>query len=123
MPNASQRRPDDTADARQAKGGARTATNETPVSSKENPAPAARKDGNTPTTRPAPQASRSAQTAKTAKHADLSPRDDNGEDVTFANGRDHPAECEHDHKRNKLNGESAKRTDVNPEGWTPVKEQ
>jgi hypothetical protein len=30
------------------------------------------------------------------------------EDYTKASGRDHPAESEHDHKRQKLNGESAK---------------
>lgn len=31
-----------------------------------------------------------------------------GDDYTEASGRDHPAESEHDHKRQKLNGESAK---------------
>ena len=31
-----------------------------------------------------------------------------GEDYRNASGRDHPAESEHDHKRQKLNGESAK---------------
>lgn len=31
-----------------------------------------------------------------------------GEDYTQATGRDHPAESEHDHARQKLHGESAK---------------
>lgn len=31
------------------------------------------------------------------------------EDTRFATGRDHPSESEHDHKRNRLKGESHRR--------------
>ena len=43
------------------------------------------------------------------------------EDVSQANGRDHLAESEHDHKRQKLHGESAKRTNVPPKGQSPAR--
>lgn len=90
MPTASQR-PTPTK-----KGGASTASNETPVSTAEQPNPPA--DPNTRASRP-PQTAAETTLGVTAppKPADK------------ANGRDHPTETEHDHAHQKLKGTSAKR--------------
>jgi hypothetical protein len=111
MPTASQRPPSKPADKSQ--GGARTSTNETPVSSAENPDPS-NNTSNTSQTRP----------KMAGAHPASSPDAPDGSvagDVHDANGRDHPAECEHDHIRNKLHGVSEERTNVRPEGWVPAK--
>jgi hypothetical protein len=116
MPIASQRpqdKPDDKKPVDKSQGGARTSTNETPVSSAENPDP--RNDtSNTPGARPK-HAGHHKVSGPTASEAS------EPGDIHDANGRDHPAESEHDHTRNKLHGVSEERTDVRPEGWVPAK--
>lgn len=87
MPTASQR-PTPTN-----KAGASTASNETPVSTKEQPNPPA--DANTSASRPQNE-------APDVPHVKSDP---DGK----ANGRDHPTESEHDHAHQKLNGTSATR--------------
>lgn len=89
MPTASQR-PTPTN-----KAGASTASNETPVSTKEQPNPPA--DANTSASRPQNEAPDVPHVKATPKPADK------------ANGRDHPTESEHDHAHQKLNGTSATR--------------
>lgn len=79
------------------KGGASTASNETPVSTAEQPTPPP--VANTRATRSPEHAGNERKIGKTAapKPADK------------ANGRDHPTESEHDHAHQKLKGVSAKR--------------
>jgi hypothetical protein len=98
-------------------GGSRSATNETPVSSKEKPAPAMSKTGNTKDTRPQPKASAkaapkpAAPAAKPGKAEAKSARPAN--DHTEATGRDHPSQSEHAHRLyEKLHGVSEQRTKV-----------
>lgn len=91
MPTASQR------PASSRKGGASTASNETPVSTKEQPNPSA--EPNTRATRPPGEA-----TDDTVRSPEAS------SPAGKANGRDHPIESEHDHEHQKLKGVSAERT-------------
>jgi len=78
-------------------GGASTASNETPVSTAEQPNPPP--GGNTRASRPPRQAT---DQEAAAGSSGPEPRDK-------ANGRDHPTESEHDHQHQKLKGTSAKR--------------
>lgn len=91
MPTASQR-PKSTG-----KGGASTASNETPVSTAEKPNPPP--GANTQASRPPRQATDEEAAASASK---VDPRDK-------AYGRDHPTESEHDHKHQKLKGASTTR--------------
>lgn len=95
MPTASQR------PASASKGGASTASNETPVSTKEQPNPPS--DPNTRAARPQNAAAENPAKAVNPKQANPKPADK-------ANGRDHPTESEHDHAHQKLKGVSAERT-------------
>lgn len=95
MPTASQR------PALAGKGGASTASNETPVSTKEQPNPSS--DPNTPASRPQNAAAENPAGVVNPKSAGPKPADK-------ANGHDHPSESEHDHARQKLKGTSAERT-------------
>lgn len=92
MPTASQRPASDD------KGGASSASNETPVSTAEQPSPPP--GANT-------RATRSPELAENQKDVGASPRP---KPADKANGRDHPTESEHDHAQQKLKGASAKRT-------------
>lgn len=80
------------------KGGASNASNETPVSTAEQPNPPA--DPNTRATRSPELAENEKKIGKTAAPSPTGK----------ANGRDHPTESEHDHAHQKLNGASTKRT-------------
>lgn len=111
MPGASQRPDYPPEDKRQ--GGARKSTNETPVSSKEQPAPP-EDESNTRATRPTGVQPGRVTGRGVSETGPLSDSNRNEEDVSNASGRDHPAESEHDHKRNKLHGVSDERTDVPP---------
>ncbi len=91
MPTASQR------PTPSRKDGASTASNETPVSTAEQPTPPP--GANTRATRSPELASNGMKIGKTA-----TPKP-----VDKANGRDHPTESEHDHAHHKLKGASAKR--------------
>ncbi len=91
MPTASQR------PAPTGKGGASSASNETPVSTAEQPSPPPE-----PNTR----ASRSPELADNGRKIGSSPAPS---PTGKANGRDHPTESEHDHAHQKLKGTSAKR--------------
>lgn len=79
------------------KGGASSASNETPVSSAERPDPPP--GANT-------RATRSPELARNAKKIGASPQPNS---TDKANGRDHPTESEHDHKHQKLKGASTER--------------
>ncbi len=80
MPSASDRGKSGKTDKKL--GGSKTASNETPVSSKENPDPANSKTGNTGSTRPAAQ-TQGAKGPSTKSGAKAG-------DHTEATGRDHP---------------------------------
>ena len=91
MPTASQR------PSPSRKGGGSTASNETPVSTAEQPDPPP--GANT-------RASRPPKHTTGRKVPGQKPASD---PAGKANGRDHPIESEHDHAHQKLNGTSAKR--------------
>lgn len=92
MPTASQR------PTSGRKGGAADASNETPVSTAEQPNPPP--GANTRATRSPELAGNEKKIGKTAAP---NPADK-------ANGRDHPTESEHDHAHQKLKGVSTKRS-------------
>lgn len=92
MPTPSQRPTSDR------KGGASSASNETPVSSAERPDPPPGANM---------RATRSPELSRNAKIFDASPPSNSADK---ANGRDHPTESEHDHKHQKLKGASTGRT-------------
>lgn len=96
MPTASQR------PTSAGKGGGATASNETPVSTAEQPDPP--RGANTAAARPP----RQAVDPKTANEPPT-PDGANPNPAGKANGRDHPIESEHDHAHQKLNGASARR--------------
>jgi hypothetical protein len=79
------------------KGGAATSSNETRVSTSEQPNP--RGGDNTKASRPAPRASQ-----EVTPNARTDPRP-----ADKANGRDAPSESEHDHAHQKLHGTSSER--------------
>lgn len=79
------------------KGGATSASNETPVSTAEQPNPPP--GANT-------RATRSPELAGNEENIDTKPAPRPSEK---ANGRDHPIESEHDHAHQKLKGASAER--------------
>jgi hypothetical protein len=85
---------------------------ETPVSSKETPAPRAPKSGNTPETRPVAQAKgKAAPSAKSGAKAG---------DHTEATGHDHPSQSEHAKALwQKLHGTSDQRAKGGPPGGPP----
>jgi hypothetical protein len=91
MPTASQRPP------LGHENGASTASNETPVSTAEQPNPP--NGANT-------RASRSPELAANEKQIGMTIQP---KPTEKANGRDHPAESEHDHAHQKLKGASAER--------------
>ena len=91
MPTASQR------PTPSGKGGASSASNETPVSTAEQPNPPP--GANTPATRSPELAENETDIAPTTRPK---PADK-------ANGRDHPTESEHDHAHQKLKGASTTR--------------
>lgn len=95
-------------------GGSRTATNETAVSSKESPAPAKSRTGNTKETRPDPKVA--AKTTPKPAAAPAKPGAKAGKssgDYTESSGRDHPSQSEHAHRLyEKLHGTSDERTKV-----------
>jgi hypothetical protein len=83
-----------------AKSGAARSTTTEAVSSKANPAPKTRANGNTAETRPAKPSQKVEAQPKAAK-ATPKPKDDH----TEATGRDHPSQSEHMHKLfEKLHG-------------------
>lgn len=90
-------------------GGSKTASNETPVSSAENPAPAKSKTGDTAETRP-----------KAQVQGKMAPSTKSGAkpgDHTEATGRDHPSQSEHAKALwQKLHGTSDKRLAGGPPG-------
>lgn len=86
MPTASQR------STATRKGGSSTASNETPVSTPEQPNPPS--GANTKASRPPKVA-----TDKEVVSSTAAPRP-----ADKANGRDHPTETEHDHAHQKLKG-------------------
>lgn len=92
MPTASQR------STPNGKGGASSASNETPVSTAEQPNPPP--GANTRATRSPEHAGNEEKIDTTSAPSPTGK----------ANGRDHPTESEHDHKHQKLNGASTGRT-------------
>lgn len=84
------------------KSGASTSSNETPVSTAEQPNPPS--DPNTRASRPPKPAPQTQATDDTTLGAAVSPKP-----ADKANGRDHPTESEHDHAHQKLKGTSAER--------------
>jgi hypothetical protein len=82
------------------KGGAAMSSNETPVSTSEQPNPPG--GDNTKASRPAPRASQKEVSNAKADRRLADPADK-------ANGRDAPSESEHDHTHQKLHGTSSER--------------
>jgi hypothetical protein len=83
------------------KGGAATSSNETPVSTSEQPNPP--RGDNTKASRPAPRAP---QKVASGAKTDRPPADK-------ANGLDAPSESEHDHTHQRLHGTSSERSLTN----------
>ena len=107
MPSASDRGKSGKTDKKL--GGSKTASNETPVSSKENPNPAKSKTGNTSATRAVAQ-TQGAKGPSTKAGAKAG-------DHTEATGRDHPSQSEHAKALfEKLHGTSAQRVAGGPPG-------
>lgn len=107
MPSASDRGKSGKTDKKL--GGSKTASNETPVSSKENPDPANPKTGNTSSTRPVAQ-TQGAKGPSTKSGAKAG-------DHTEATGRDHPSQSEHAKALyQKLHGTSDQKNRGGPPG-------
>lgn len=112
--------PDRSSEAAKGLGGAAASSSETPVSSAENPSPEADPSGNTPATRPHPSGANAlagdnppmttvdSKVRLPHERAVTDHAGERGSDYANASGRDHPAESEHDHARQKLDGESTR---------------